>query len=65
MFKVIKPFADRIDGHVYGAGDIYPHEGAEATAERLAELSTNENACGEPLILEEKPKRKATKKTKE
>lgn len=54
-YKVIKMFTDLKDGgHRYNVGDPYPRKGAEATAERLAELSGRNNKQGEPLISEVK-----------
>ena len=65
MYKVIKPFYDLKDNnHVYSVGDTFPHNGVEAGAERVAELSSDKNLQGVPLIEEiaEKPKRTRKKK---
>lgn len=64
MYNVIKEFADRLDdGHIYNVGDVYPRDGITASDERIKELSSNENAVGEPLIAEVKPaKKKAVRK---
>ena len=53
MYRVIKSFKDlQDDSYAYHVGDIFPHEGFEASAERLEELSTNKNRRGIPLIEE-------------
>lgn len=54
MYKVIKTFKDTKDnGHVYIEGDVFPHE--ESVVEkfkdtRIAELQSDKNKIGEPLI---------------
>ena len=66
MYKVIKSFYDLKDNnHVYSVGDTFPHNGVEVGAERIAELSSDKNLQGVPLIEEvvEKPKR--TRKNKD
>ena len=51
MYKVIKAFTDLQDNrHAYIAGNPFPRKGLTVTEERLAELSTNANRRGEPLI---------------
>ena len=68
MYKVIKPFYDLKDNnHVYYVGDTFPHNGVEVGAERIAELSSDKNRLGVPLIEEvaEKPKRTRKKKSEE
>ena len=51
MYKVIKFFHDLQDNkHAYNVGDVFPREGVEASAERIAELSGTENKQGCPLI---------------
>lgn len=51
MCKVIKRFTDLQDGnHVYRAGDIYPREGYTPSEERIAELASDKNKQGTPLI---------------
>ena len=68
MYKVIKPFYDLKDNnHVYSVGDTFPHDGVEVGAERIAELSSDKNLQGVPLIEEvvEKPKRTRKKKNEE
>ena len=65
MYKVIKSFYDMKDNnHVYSVGDTFPHNGVEVGAERIAELSSDKNRLGVPLIEEiaEKPKRVRRKK---
>lgn len=68
MFKVIKKFYDLKDNnHCYYVGDDFPHDGKKASDKRIAELSSNKNKMGIPLIEEipEKPSKKATKKSVE
>ena len=68
MYKVIKKFRDMQDGlHAYSVGDTFPHDGVEVGAERIAELASDKNRLGVPLIekIAEKPKRTRKKKTEE
>ena len=67
MYKVIKSFADLRSRHVYYVGDKFPHNGVEVEAERIAELASDKNRLGVPLIEEiaEKPKRTRKKKDEE
>ena len=68
MYKVIKSFTDLQDNnHAYSAGDTFPHNGVEVDAGRIAELSSDKNRLGIPLIEEitEKPKRARKKKDEE
>ena len=65
MYKVIKKFRDMQYGfHAYAVGDTFPHNGVEVDAERIAELASDKNRLGVPLIEEiaEKPKRVKKKK---
>ena len=65
MYRVIKPFRDlRDNNRLYSVGDTFPHNGVEVEAERIAELSSDKNRLGVPLIEEiaEKPKRTRKKK---
>ena len=70
MYKVIKAFTDLQDNrYLYQVNDIYPREGYEPSAERIAELTGSNNLQGKPLIqlVEEKPaapKKAAKKATK-
>ena len=60
MYKVIKSFTDLQDNnYAYSVGDTFPHDGVEVDAERIAELSSDKNRLGVPLIevIAEKPKR--------
>jgi hypothetical protein len=53
MFKVIKYFTDLQDNrHAYHEGDTFPREGLEVSAERFAELASDKNKRGVPLIEE-------------
>lgn len=68
MYKVIKSFIDLQDNnYAYYVGDIFPRNGVEVGAERIAELSSYKNLQGVPLIEEvvEKPKRTRKKKDEE
>ena len=68
MYKVIKYFTDLQDNnYAYYVGDTFPRNGVEAGAERLAELASDKNLQGVPLIEEvvEKPKRTRKKKDEE
>ena len=53
MFKVIKYFTDLQDNrHAYHEGDIFPREGLEVSKKRFAELASDKNKRGIPLIEE-------------
>ena len=65
MYRVVHKFYDMKDNnHAYSVGDAFPHNGVEVGAERIAELSSDKNLQGVPLIEEvvEKPKRTRKKK---
>ena len=67
MYRVIKAFTDLRHHHAYSVGDAFPHNGVEVDAERIAELASDKNRLGVPLIEEiaEKPKRTRKKKDEE
>ena len=68
MYKVIKHFVDLKDGNYsYNEGDCFPRKGAFASDERINELAGSNNLQKTPLIakVEEKPTKKAAKKTAE
>ena len=68
MYKVIKYFTDLQDNnYAYYVGDTFPHNGVEVGAERIAELASDKNRRGVPLIerVAEKPKRTRKKKDEE
>ena len=68
MYKVIKYFTDLQDNnYAYYVGDTFPRNGVEVGSERIAELSSDKNLQGVPLIEEvvEKPKRTRKKKDEE
>ena len=68
MYKVIKYFTDLQDNnYAYCVGDTFPRNGVEVGAERIAELASDKNRLGVPLIEEitEKPKRTRKKKGEE
>ena len=65
MYRVIHKFYDLKDNnHAYSVGNTFPHNGVEVDAERIAELASDKNRLGVPLIeaIEEKPKRTRKKK---
>ena len=66
MYRVIKAFTDLQNHHAYSVEDTFPHNGV-VSAERIAELASNKNRMGVPLIEEitEKPKRTRRKKDEE
>lgn len=54
MYRVVRDFADKSDSlFIYHEGDTYPRDGANISEDRIAELLSNENAIGEPLIVAE------------
>ena len=66
MYKVIKSFTDLQDNnYAYYVGDTFPHNGVEVCAERIAELASDKNRRGIPLIEEAAEKTKRTRKKKE
>lgn len=67
MYKVIKRFYDLKANHAYSVGDTFPRNGVEVDAERVAELASDKNRLGVPLIerVTEKPKRTRKKKEEE
>ena len=65
MYKVVKRFYDLKDNnHAYSVGDTFPHNGVEVGAERIAELASDKNRLGVPLIEEVAEKPKRTRKQK-
>lgn len=54
MYIVIQKFTDLETGHKYGAGDTYPAEGLETSAERVKALKDGNNKAGRKLIKEVK-----------
>ena len=66
MYKVIKSFTDLQDNnYAYSVGDTFPHNGVEVDAERIAELASDKNRLGVPLIEEVADKPKRTRKKKD
>ena len=66
MYRVVHKFYDLKDNnHAYSVGDTFPHNGVEVVAERIAELASEKNRIGIPLIEEvvEKPKRTRKQKS--
>lgn len=70
MYRALEFFTDVRDGErQYFPGDTYPREGLSVSAERLAELSTDQNLRGIPLIekvepvkVPEEPKKRGRKR---
>lgn len=53
MYKVVKYFEDLQDNsRPYNEGDTYPRKGLRVSKARLAELASDKNRRGEPLIVE-------------
>ena len=66
MYRVIKAFRDLKDNNrLYSVGDTFPHNGVEVGAERIAELASDKNRLGVPLIEEISEKLKRTRKKKD
>ena len=68
MYRVIHKFYDLKDSnHAYSVGDTFPHNSVDVDSERIAELASDKNRLGVPLIEEvvEKPKRTRKKKSEE
>ena len=66
MYKVIKSFTDLQDNnYAYYVGDTFPRDGVEVDTERIAELASDKNRLGVPLIVEVAEKTKRTRKKKE
>ena len=66
MYKVIKYFTDLQDNnYAYYVGDTFPRNGVEVGAERIAELSSDKNLQGVPLIEEVAERQKRTRKKKD
>lgn len=66
MYRVIKAFTDLQKYHRYSVGEKYPYNNKDVNAERIAELSSNQNKMGVPLIEKvEEPKKKKTKKAED
>ena len=66
MYKVIKSFTDLKDNnYAYYVGDTFPRNGVEVSDERIAELASDKNLQGVPLIEEIEEKTKRTRKKKE
>ena len=66
MYRVIKSFTDLQDNnYAYYVGDTFPHNGVEVGAERIAELASDKNRMGAPLIEEVAEKQKRTRKKKD
>lgn len=59
MYRVVKEFYDLTDGFfAYLPGDVFPRKGIEVSQERLDYLAGSWNRLGEPVIVEQKTKKK-------
>lgn len=68
MYRVVRPFFDLQDkNHEYAPGDTFPRAEMEVSAERIAELASDKNRRGVPVIekIAEKPKRPRNKRVTE
>ena len=64
MYRVINPFKDLEENHLYKTGDKFPFDDKEILDERIASLLSNKNKVGKPLIEKVKEdKEKTPKKT--
>lgn len=50
MYISLRQWRDLSDGHLYAAGDAFPHDGREISPARLAELASTANKARERLI---------------
>ena len=57
-YVVLKSFLDREDDHLYKVGEEYPRKGYKPTKKRIAELASDKNAIGIPLIEQVKKQQK-------
>lgn len=64
MYRVVKRFYDMKANHAYSVGDTFPHNGVKVDEARLAELASDKNLLGVPLIVEVEEKTKNTRKKK-
>lgn len=62
MYKVISPFKDLEENHIYKTGDVFPFDKKEISVERIKSLSTDKNKTGKPLIEKIEDKKEASKK---
>ena len=53
MYRVLKYFTDlQDDRHPYHVGETFPRKDLKVSKERIAELASDKNKRGEPLIEE-------------
>ena len=65
-YKVIEYFEDLQDnGRPYNVGDVFPVDGNNVSAERIAELASTQNSKRVPLVEEVTAKPKRTRKKKD
>ena len=65
MYRVVKAFTDLQASHVYSVGDTFPYNGFVVDAVRIAELASDKNRLGVPLIEEIAEKHKRVRKKKD
>ena len=52
-YRVIHTFVDLCDKHyIYRPGDVFPRDGIDVSADRIAELASEKNKIGKPVIEE-------------
>ena len=65
MYRVIKSFTDLKDNnYAYYVGDTFPRNGVEVDAGRIAELASDKNRIGIPLIEEVVENQRRSRKKK-
>lgn len=50
MYRVLTTFRDLTDGHLYQAGDVFPHDGRTIPEERIESLVNGRNQANLRLI---------------
>lgn len=61
-FAIKLPTESQDKDHLYNEGDPFPREGKEVSEDRIKELASSNNIQGQPLVAEEKPKKRGRKK---
>lgn len=51
MYRALIRFRDLTDGHLYEAGEAFPHDGRDVPPERIDVLLSGKNAASQPLIV--------------
>ena len=52
MYKAVRDWRDLEDGHLYQAGDRFPHDGREVSEQRISALRTGQNLASLVMIEE-------------